>query len=295
MKPAHQLTHPLFVAALVALAVNDHVLKGAGVLPGAVTGKLSDLAGLLVAPLALAWLCRVRTRRGWILAHVAVGVGFAALQLPAVAARLAPPFAITPDLTDLLALPMLGVSFVVFARARPPLHLAARTAFGVAAVITCAATGGPQQPTSRYPYPPGGELDSDVMIRHVGSESIEVGVRRLRDEQEVDCDALLDDPVAALEGVDFGDERRWELARGDGVPLWDRRGGAVDRDCYAVLLHDPHGREWYVTWRQGAPAMRSWDIRLDANVPAEHDAMVMPAEADDPPRAPEGVMVRRKP
>ena len=32
------------------LLLNDHVLKGAGVLPGALTGKLSDFAGMLVAP-----------------------------------------------------------------------------------------------------------------------------------------------------------------------------------------------------------------------------------------------------
>ena len=35
------------------LAVNDHVLKGAGLVPGWVTGKLSDLAGLFFFPLLL--------------------------------------------------------------------------------------------------------------------------------------------------------------------------------------------------------------------------------------------------
>ena len=46
------LGHPLSVAALVLLALNDHVLKQAW--PGFVTGKLSDVAGLVVAPLVLA-------------------------------------------------------------------------------------------------------------------------------------------------------------------------------------------------------------------------------------------------
>ena len=39
------LLHPLWVAALVLLVVNDHLLKGAGLVPGVVTGKLSDTQG----------------------------------------------------------------------------------------------------------------------------------------------------------------------------------------------------------------------------------------------------------
>jgi len=38
---------------LAVLALNDHVLKGADVLPGWLTGKLSDFAGLLFFPLLL--------------------------------------------------------------------------------------------------------------------------------------------------------------------------------------------------------------------------------------------------
>src|SRR5690606_12557634 len=41
--PARPLRHPRFWAALALLVVNDHALKGAGVLPGALTGKLSDV------------------------------------------------------------------------------------------------------------------------------------------------------------------------------------------------------------------------------------------------------------
>lgn len=43
------LRHPGFWSALGVLVVNDHWLKGAGVLPGWLTGKLSDFAGLVVA------------------------------------------------------------------------------------------------------------------------------------------------------------------------------------------------------------------------------------------------------
>ena len=45
------LASPVAVVSLVLLVLNDHLLKQAW--PGAVTGKLSDVAGLVVAPLLL--------------------------------------------------------------------------------------------------------------------------------------------------------------------------------------------------------------------------------------------------
>jgi hypothetical protein len=42
------LGHPVTLLSLVLLLVNDHLLKDA--YPGLATGKLSDLAGLVVAP-----------------------------------------------------------------------------------------------------------------------------------------------------------------------------------------------------------------------------------------------------
>ncbi|MBL9036956.1 MAG: hypothetical protein JNG84_00445, partial [Archangium sp.] len=45
---------PLFAVAL--LAINDHLLKGSGLVPALVTGKLSDFAGLFFFPLFLAGL-----------------------------------------------------------------------------------------------------------------------------------------------------------------------------------------------------------------------------------------------
>jgi hypothetical protein len=53
--PGDGLLHPVAIAAVALLILNDHVLKS--VAPGAVTGKLSDVAGLVFFPLALvsAW------------------------------------------------------------------------------------------------------------------------------------------------------------------------------------------------------------------------------------------------
>jgi hypothetical protein len=43
------LLHPVALAAIAALVLNDHVLKAH--YPGLVTGKLSDFAGIVLAPL----------------------------------------------------------------------------------------------------------------------------------------------------------------------------------------------------------------------------------------------------
>ena len=84
-RPRSPLTHPLPWAAAALLAVNDHVLKGAGVLPAWLTGKLSDFAGLFVAPLVVAALARAALRgraRASIdaAACAAVAVGFALVK-----------------------------------------------------------------------------------------------------------------------------------------------------------------------------------------------------------------------
>jgi len=49
--PGEVLLHPVALASLALLVLNDHALKAA--LPGIVTGKLSDFAGLAFFPLLL--------------------------------------------------------------------------------------------------------------------------------------------------------------------------------------------------------------------------------------------------
>ena len=105
------LGSPVTAGALAVLVVNDHVLKQAW--PGLVTGKLSDVAGLVVAPpLVALLLALVRVR--WS-ALLVTGAGFAVVKtVPAAAAVtsaglgwLAGPSYVRADLTDLLALPAL--------------------------------------------------------------------------------------------------------------------------------------------------------------------------------------------
>ncbi|MEZ4438398.1 MAG: myxococcus cysteine-rich repeat containing protein [Polyangiaceae bacterium] len=119
LRPIHALVHPLWWGSLALLALNDHVLKPGALLPGVLTGKLSDFAGLVVAPALFAVLLRVRSRRGLILSHVAVGAVFAALQLSRPFADLwsgmmglvGAPWVVVCDPTDLVALPMLVLAY----------------------------------------------------------------------------------------------------------------------------------------------------------------------------------------
>ena len=133
--PAGELLHPIPLLAVAVLLLNDHVLKGAGWLPAVVTGKLSDLAGLLFFPLLLtsvadtallllAGLLRTRwnfslTRAKLAAAVAATGALFVAIKLSAgAAAALADVLgkvgfdsAIVADPTDLVALPMLALAY----------------------------------------------------------------------------------------------------------------------------------------------------------------------------------------
>src|ERR687898_3548159 len=106
------LAHPGSVLALVLLVLNDHVLKQAW--PGWVTGKLSDVAGLVVAPLLLAALLAVaRARRPVAIAVVVTGLGFTFCKTSDIGAAatssvwsvFGTPTMIRADVTDLLALP----------------------------------------------------------------------------------------------------------------------------------------------------------------------------------------------
>ena len=49
--PIGEFLHPVSLVCVAVLALNDHFLKGSGLLPGLVTGKLSDFTGLAFFPL----------------------------------------------------------------------------------------------------------------------------------------------------------------------------------------------------------------------------------------------------
>lgn len=109
------LAHPYFTGSVLVLAVNDHLLKGR--VPSAVTGKLSDFAGVFLLAVAVTVLTG-RPRFACCLS----GVGFAAITTVPVATYLAAPFlggATLRDPSDLLSLMMLYPAYRFASRAVP--------------------------------------------------------------------------------------------------------------------------------------------------------------------------------
>lgn len=87
VRPGDGLLHPLPLAAIAVLVLNDHLLKPA--FPGLVTGKLSDVAGLAFFPLFLVALWELARSRRWsgpssralVVACLATGLVFAFVKL----------------------------------------------------------------------------------------------------------------------------------------------------------------------------------------------------------------------
>jgi hypothetical protein len=142
--------HPTVLVTAFVLALNDHVLKHADVLPGWLTGKLSDFAGLFVFPIVVSVLAeRLVGPRRYLRAGIAAGTaaGFAALNcVPWVSAVVQPILPNTMDPTDLVALPAVGLALLWLARrrARPvQAHRVVRLAAVTAVALACVATSPP--------------------------------------------------------------------------------------------------------------------------------------------------------
>lgn len=65
--PGALICHPVALASLIVLVANDHLLKGLA--PGVVTGKLSDIAGLVYFPLLVVAVLELVRRRSSVAAR----------------------------------------------------------------------------------------------------------------------------------------------------------------------------------------------------------------------------------
>ncbi|WP_306353191.1 hypothetical protein [Flavobacterium sp. '19STA2R22 D10 B1'] len=110
----NKLGHPLFILCLAALLLNDWVLKSA--YHNDITGKLSDFAGLFAFPFFFSSLFPKQAKA----IHIATAVFFiywkSAFSQPLIDIfnTINIPIHRTVDLTDLIALLSIGLSFIVF-------------------------------------------------------------------------------------------------------------------------------------------------------------------------------------
>lgn len=247
------------------LVLNDHLLKGASLpgwlggahVPAWLTGKLSDFVGPVVAAALLAVVLAVRTRRGWLLAHLATATGFAAINLSPWLARWIEawtastpmPWIITVDPSDVIGLIALPLSYVILGHASARQARATKLwrplARGIAipvSALACMATSAPAEPLE--PSPPsfpdafgavalGNATDQDRLIR----------VRPLRESVVVDCPTMLADPSHTLPRELFASATTWSLEAGRALPLANS-----SRMCTAYLVESEGMPSMILAW-----------------------------------------------
>jgi hypothetical protein len=144
------------------MVVNDHFLKGSGLLPGLVTGKISDFAFLFFAPIVLAALFRARSLAALLACYavptglyVAINVNADASAWFASAMSRVYPTVLWPGAEDLVALASTPLSWWYLSRER---HAEARPRkittrlVTIAAALACMATSPARTPTHRAIY-----------------------------------------------------------------------------------------------------------------------------------------------
>ena len=228
LSPARALLTPTWIASLALLVANDHWLKGAGLIPEVLTGKLSDFAGLVVAPVLLAAVLGIRSRRALLACHIAIGAVFAGIQLSpgfatswsALMGAFGHPWLITCDPTDLIALPALALAWKLLVPemdgelpSLTPLKRSAVAALGVFGLWSTVATSDVERADIG--------IDSDdtwyedvyghLYINNANDQDIALHVRPLRPELGIDCLQVALDPGRMLRPEAFGEAEHWLL------------------------------------------------------------------------------------
>jgi hypothetical protein len=262
------IAHPIWLVALAVLALNDHVLKGAGLLPGWLTGKLSDFAGLIVAPVLLAAVTRARRPGARAAACALVAAGFAAIKLSPLAARafedamarLHVPSRVWSDPTDLVALVALPVAWWLTGWRRPA---AARRPGGVARARDRALViGGALACLATSKVEPYSAVEIRLQNRTFAARTVAV----YRAAPLTTCTT-----IDALAAATFTIERCVELGPGNDVAIGTifqvnegalppDAGGGVD--CHAVAIRTANLADTVLLW----PTIASADLKNHDNV-----------------------------
>jgi len=255
------LRSPVFGVALFVLLLNDHWLKGAGLLPGWLTGKLSDFAGLIVAPILLATLARARSRSSRLVCWALVAAPFAAIKLSPAAARGVEQFTrwagldwqIWSDPSDLIAFSVLPLAWWVLHSSPDPARSTQHRAWferatAIVAGVACVATS-----SDSY------SMKTSIVLVNTTRQPVQLQL--FRPSSALDCDAVSGNPRAALTEADFAFESCTTVEPVEPMPLdldWsaDSRYESdphvppegSERVCDAVLLRAPGLEDTVLFW-----------------------------------------------
>jgi uncharacterized membrane protein YgcG len=285
---------PIWWLSLVVLVVNDHFAKAAH--PGWVTGKMSDLAGLVVAPVVLAALLGTSHRGRRALAFAAVVIPFAAIKLSPVCADalvsalglLGLSWRIVVDPTDLLALVILPLAWHVAEPGAARDHLRSRAFERTGLVLGAAAclASGENEP---------GTWHTTTFLYNATDEAVGVHVRPY--DGEIDCayfeplrsgfteSVVIElsralDPGAFAEGILFHIQPRNTLSLSPQTLRGAANDGSFDGDgppfgeACGVLLVQAEGMRDFLIWTD---TNRTVQVRLHYE---EMDESLAPARID---------------
>lgn len=281
------LRHPLWWGALGLLVVNDHVLKGA--FPGWWTGKISDFAGLLVAPVLVSALLAARTARMRALAFALPTAWFVAVKsvpgagalTATIASHVGLDWTFAFDPTDLLALAVLPLAWhvashrgVIFV----PRIWTERAAVG-AGVLACMASP-----------PPEPSWTTTAFLVNRTDRTLEVRVRWV--DAQVDCSLIQDRFAEILARDTFMAGTLFSVEPDHTLPL--DRGLALSTDpwappvatghngsCDVVILTAEGMPETMVFWDGSAGPRAIPDIINDEDDLAQVEGGIMITEGED--------------
>ncbi len=272
------LADPRWIFALLVLVVNDHFLKAA--FANTLSGKLSDFAGLFLAPLLLAAIVNVKTKKGFWLSGLSVALVFSAINLsPPMAAiwdsclSLISPHSTTVDPTDLIALVMIPLGIVLFTNVEKREEKKSLS-YGLMALGILASIASTNPPEEEFVL----TQSSIVSIYNQSNELHIVRIRPLEGRFSIDCKTISTSPEKYLDSSFFGEPVEWLVQSGQQIPIEtnNRINGQSPEECDAALIESETLPDVIVFWTNELEVKSyPFDFDIPRAIPADPQTLII--------------------